>query len=318
MVAGVMVKRMHVILGTGVAVLLVVGLTPEAQAANCSAPSTGLSALSDLGLGRYHGFIGGLYPGAANHPVAAYARLGRSQARRVVPRSVDGAPARNGRIVLLSIGMSNASAEFSQFRDDASRDPSKNRRVVLVDGAQGGADAERVANPNAAYWATVDQRLRAAAASGAQVQAVWLKEAIAGEHESFPVDARHLQRDLRAIVAIARRRFANLRLVYLASRTYAGYATTRLNPEPYAYQSAFAVRWLIGDRINHHVGGPWLGWGPYLWTDGLRGRRDRLTWTCADVAADGTHPSPSGRAKVSQLLLRFFERDPTAKPWFRG
>jgi hypothetical protein len=287
-----MVERRHVILGTVVAVLVVAmgGVTPEAPAASCSATSTGLTALSDLGVGRYRGFIGGLYPGGANHPVAAYARLGRSQARLVVPRGIDGAPSRNGRIVLLSIGMSNASAEFSQFRDDASRDPSKNRRVVVVDGAQGGADAERVANPPGTYWAAVDQRLRAAGASGAQVQAVWLKEAIAGEHESFPVDARHLQRDLRAIVAIARRHFANLRLVYLASRTYAGYATTRLNPE--------------------------LGWGPYLWTDGLRGRRDRLTWTCADVAADGTHPSASGRAKVSQLLLRFFERDPTAKPWF--
>jgi hypothetical protein len=317
MMTGVMVERRHVILGMMVAVL-VVGLTPQARAANCSATSTGMTALSDLGLGRYHGFIGGLYPGGANHPAAAYARLGRSQARLVLPRSIDGAPARSGRIVLLSIGMSNASAEFSQFRDDASRDPSKNRRVVVVDGAQGGADAERVANPDGTYWATVDQRLRAAGVSGAQVQAVWLKEAIAGEHESFPVDARHLQRDLRVIVAIARRHFAHLRLVYLASRTYAGYATTLLNPEPYAYQSAFAVRWLIGDRISHRVGGPWLGWGPYLWTDGQRGRRDGLTWTCADAAADGTHPSASGRAKVSQLLLRFFERDPTAKPWFHA
>ncbi len=205
MVTEVMVKRRHLILGTVVAVLAV-GLAPEARAANCSATSTGLTALSDLGPGRYHGFTGGLYPGGANHPVAAYARLGRSQARLVVPRGIDGAPARNGRIVLLSIGMSNASAEFSQFRDDASRDPNKNRRVVVVDGAQGGADAERVANPNGPYWAAVDQRLRAAGVSGAQVQAVWLKEAIAGEHESFPVDARHLHLSERVRRALADRR----------------------------------------------------------------------------------------------------------------
>jgi hypothetical protein len=104
--------------------------------------------------------------------------------------------------------------------------------------------------------------------------------------------------------------------VYLSSRTYAGYATTTLNPEPIAYESGFAVRWLIRDRIENTLGGPWLGWGPYLWTDGTKGRRDGLVWTCADVAADGTHPSPQGRAKVAGLLLRFFTTDPTARDWF--
>jgi len=214
--------------------------------------------------------------------------------------------------------MSNASAEFSQFQAEAVGDTAKNPSVVIVDGAQGGADADRVANSQAPYWTVVDQRLRAAGVSARQVQSVWLKEAIAGEREPFPADARHLQRDLRAIINTARRRFPNLRLIYLASRTYAGYATTPLNPEPYAYQSAFAVRWVIGDRIAHRLGGPWVGWGPYLWTDGLRGRRDGLTWTCSDVAADGTHPSTSGRIKVARRLLRFFEHDPAAKSWFRG
>ena len=29
--------------------------------------------------------------------------------------------------------------------------------------------------------------------------------------------------------------------------------------------------------------------GPYLWTDGLAGRRDGLTWACEDVLEDGMH-----------------------------
>ncbi len=33
-------------------------------------------------------------------------------------------------------------------------------------------------------------------------------------------------------------------------------------------------------------------------------------------AHDGTHPSPSGRQKVADLLLKFFKSDPTASPWF--
>jgi hypothetical protein len=95
-------------------------------------------------------------------------------------------------------------------------------------------------------------------------------------------------------------------LIYTSSRIYAGYATTSLNPEPYAYQSAFAVKWLI-QEARHTIRGrpesqPWLGWGPYLWADGLEPR--------------GTHPSTSGRQKVAQMLLDFFKTDPTAKGWF--
>jgi hypothetical protein len=101
---------------------------------------------------------------------------------------------------------------------------------------------------------------------------------------------------------------------------YAGYASTTLNPEPYAYESGFSVQWLIGDHIqNNPSARPWLGWGPYLWTNGTSGRSDGLVWNCADVlASDGTHPSASGSQKVAALLLTFLKIDPTAQPWFGG
>src|SRR3712207_7046545 len=39
-------------------------------------------------------------------------------------------------------------------------------------------------------------------------------------------------------------------------------ASTPLNPEPYAYQSGFAVKWLIQDRVRGRImGRPWLAWG---------------------------------------------------------
>jgi hypothetical protein len=37
---------------------------------------------------------------------------------------------------------------------------------------------------------------------------------------------------------------------YLDSRIYGGYATTALNPEPYTYEGAFLVRWLIQDQLK--------------------------------------------------------------------
>ncbi|MGB8274194.1 MAG: hypothetical protein WCF16_02870, partial [Alphaproteobacteria bacterium] len=65
------------------------------------------------------------------------------------------------------------------------------------------------------------------------------------------------------------------------------------------------------------VKSPLLLWGPYLWTDGEKGRTvDKFVWKHEDVGPDGTHPSESGRKKVVELLLCFFKTDPTAKLWF--
>src|SRR5262249_32862321 len=137
-----------------------------------------------------------------------------------------------------------------------------------------------------------------------------------------------VQKDTLAVLQNARARFPNLRIAYLSSRIYAGYAGTPLNPEPYAYEGAFVVRWLIQDQIKHDKKlnyGYWRGatmaplllWGPYLWADGMTPRKgDGLVWERKDLAGDGTHPSQSGRQKVAEMLLKFFKTDPLARTWF--
>ena len=283
--------------------------TREAGArAECSQTSTGLVPLTDMGKRRYKGHRGGLYPGGLNHPGRLYLRQGLAAAKRVRPV--------NGRVVVLSIGMSNTTQEFRALMRIAAGDAQIRPAVKLVDGAIGGWDARRVAKPAGGYWSALDRRLTAEGVAHQEVRAVWLKEAIAGEDRPFPQDARALRANLRSIVQILGRRFANLRLIYVSSRTYGGYAVTALNPEPAAYDSGYAVRWLVQDRMEGRLKGPWVGWGPYLWTDGLRARADGLVWTCADVRRDGTHPSPEGAAKVARALLQFFKTDPTAKSWF--
>jgi hypothetical protein len=275
--------------------------------AECTLTSTGLLPLTDMGNQRYRGYRGGLYPGGVNRPSAKYLKKGMTASRQVRPI--------NGKIVLLSIGMSNASAEFSAFKRTSDRDTQRAPNLVVVDGAQDGFDATRI-NARPAYWDNVDSRLQAAGVSAGQVQVVWLKEAIAGEHRRFPKDAKALQAALRKIVTTMRFRYPKLRLVYLSSRTYGGYAITGWNPEPAAYDSGYAVRGVIQDRISGKLKGPWIGWGPYLWTDGLAGRSDGLQWTCDDVEGDGTHPSKSGVQKVVNLLTTFFKTDPSAKRWY--
>ena len=176
----------------------------------------------------------------------------------------------------------------------------------------------------------MDQRILAAHVTAAQVQVVWLKQAEISPAQwgEFPAHAQVLRNDIAVILAKLATKFPNLRLAYLSSRIYAGYATTALNPEPYAYESAFSVRWLIESQVTNDpnlnydplkgvVKSPLLLWGPYLWADGIKPRpTDGLVWTRDDLGPDGTHPSTTGRRKVANMLLTFFKTDANAKQWF--
>jgi hypothetical protein len=298
------------------------------HAANCDGTSVGFLPINDLATGTYQGYEGGLYPGGSNVRPASHDQ-DLDRVGRVMLLNAQGlSDAVNGKIVLMSVGMSNTTQEFSTFIPLANADPVKNSRLVVVDAAQGGQDATIISNPTAPYWTGVDQKLAAAGVTPQQVEAVWLKEARIGPTEAFPTDAQILRDELRSIVQIIKSRYPNTRSVYLASRTYAGYASSTLNPEPYAYQSAFAVKWLIEEQLSGStalnfdpakgpVMAPWLSWGPYLWADGLTARSDGLTWVCDDFQpTDGTHPSTSGRNKVAAMLLDFFKADPTTARWF--
>jgi hypothetical protein len=305
-------------------VLLLLVAQAIAAGSNCSRTTTGFKPLNAPFFTNYHSFAGGLYPGNSNRRPVDHESGGRTQAASVRPRDTAGNPNdTNGKIVLLSIGMSNTTQEFSAFQSLAGRDPDKSPNVVLVDGAQGGWSADRIVADPTTYWNGVEQRIVMSSVSDTQVQAAWVKLADAMPTLPFPDDARKLQSETQQIIQMARSRFPNLRLVYLSSRIYAGYADTNLNPEPYAYEGGFAVKWLIEAQINgspdlDYTSGkfPWLAWGPYVWADGVTPRTDGLAWTCADLQSDGTHPSASGQMKVARMLLDFFKSDTTARPWF--
>jgi hypothetical protein len=121
-----------------------------------------MTPITDLGAGTYEGYHGGLYPGMKNTPSGAYLARGLAAARSVKP--ID------GKIVLLSIGMSNTTLEFQEFQREAH--PAAD--VLVVDGAVSGQDAEKIKDPAYGYRGRVDGRLAAAGATAAEVQAVWL------------------------------------------------------------------------------------------------------------------------------------------------
>ena len=307
--------------------------------------------LSELGAGTYKGFPGGLYPGGSNTAPAAHAAAGIARAQGIVPLDTAGVPNPSGKIVLLSIGMSNTTQEFCaassttssctawSFMGQAAADPAVNTTTLaIVNGARGGQDAQTWdAATDANYDSVRLNRLGPLGLTERQVQVAWVKQADAGPLDSLAssqADAYLLETRLGNIVRALKARYPKLQLVFLSSRIYAGYATTTLNPEPYAYESGFAVKWLVqaqsdqmanggtmtdaraGD-LNYDTGAPWIGWGPYLWADGTTPRQaDGLTWQPADFAPDGTHPSQSGQQKVGTQLLVFFKGSPLTKCWF--
>ena len=95
----------------------------------------------------------------------------------VQPVDRDGKPSTSGKIVMISIGMSNTSCEFSQFIRLADADARKNPSLVMIDAARNGAAATEIAVPFGDYWIHVDHQLQRCEVSAAQVQVVWLKTA---------------------------------------------------------------------------------------------------------------------------------------------
>ena len=122
-------------------------------------------------------------------------------------------------------------------------------------------------------------------------------------------------------------RFPNLKLV-TSNRTYGGWAKNRLNPEPYAYETGFAVKWVVEQQIKGDpalsldpergpVLSPWLSWGPDLWANGTTPRKDGYHYVEGDLRADdGTHEEVQGQDKVGRELLKFFTTDTTTRSWF--
>jgi Cu/Ag efflux protein CusF len=291
-----------------------------------------LRPLIVLGKEKYQGYEGGLYPEGKNDRPAAHEAAGLALAKQVQPLDKEGKPSADGTIVLLSVGMSNTAQISQGFQKALAGEQDKNPRLVFVNGAQGGMTAFAIQDPEdnrsgTRYWTTVDDRLKAAGVTRAQVQVVWIKQADAGPSQGFPAYAQKLEEELQRIVQLLPKRFPNVKLAYLSGRTYGGFAKTALNPEPYAYESGFSVKWLIEkqlkgepvlsfDAANGEVKAPWLSWGPYLWDNGVVKRPDGYRPEEGDFAGDGTHHAGPGVEKMGGLLLQFFKTDSTAKPWF--
>lgn len=291
-----------------------------------------LIPLNDLGTASYLGAEqGGLYNGGTNVRPSAHDASGVSLAQGLQPLDVNGNPSPTGKMVFLSIGESVAQQPFIEFITLAGVDPSINKSLVILNGANGGATASDLAAFKNNFWNVIlNNVLPNAGVTAKQVVAAWVNDVNGGPSGTFPTDMTKIQGNYESIAQNLYMRFPNIKLTYFSTINYTGYSNglQNLSNEPWSYETGFAVKNAIQDQINGNanlnfdptkgaVKAPWIDWGPYYWANGMQGRSDGLVWTCQDLQADGTHPSTVvGRLKVATQLLNFLKSDDTASIWF--
>jgi hypothetical protein len=200
--------------------------------------------------------------------------------------------------------------------------------LVIVNGAMAGRSAlDWIVRTSPEYDRIRDTRLAPLGLSEKQVQAVWVQITDSAPTVSLPAPAAdaYLLRDrLSDVIRSLKARYPNLALIFVSSRPYGGYSRNPFLGEPFSYESGFAVKSLIQSQISKVEGPlrfgtgnvPWIGWGPYFWSDSTKPNSEGLSWSIADFKTDGANLSEAGQSKAGQLLLDFFKRSELTSCWF--
>ena len=154
------------------------------KSANTSVP--GQVPLNELGSALYLGFPGGLYPDAANTMPGAHHNAGLSRAAALQPRDALGNPSPDGKIGILTMGMSNAQQVFGllgTIMEGLWAAP-----VVFVNGALASQDASIWGDEghptHNVPWDHAAAQVAAAGLTAAQIQVALNMHAVA--HRNVP------------------------------------------------------------------------------------------------------------------------------------
>lgn len=349
--------------------------------------SSAQSALAQIPLNNPEGgppYLGqyelGFYRDGSNECPESHRIEGLARANAITPLNASGNPDPNGRIVFMSIGMSNTMIPFCDSTADLPpqrevRDPTNVRcagwtfmgrmrstaaidaqRVQIVNGAYIGQPASSWVNdntptfnpipPNPAYPSVVGNYDRVRdfilpnyipVVTEAQVQILWIKLVNDIPTASLPAanaDVHVLRGRLGQILRFAKQRYPNLSIAFLTPSSYRGWAGA-FNPEPQAYETGFAVKWVIDAQITQMETGtidpvigdldytndtvPWIVWGPYLWANGPESRlADSMSWAREDYIFDGVHHTQAGLSKFGLTLQHFFVFNRFSHCWLVG
>lgn len=318
---------------------LLLGSIPLFTQIDCSNSSVGLIPLTDMGEETFMGYEGGLYPGGSNERPLEHTIPGVLLANGIKPLDTAGnTDWENGVIVMAGMGASTSGSTFGKMKELLAGSDSINECLSFVQLTFGGKGLESmIPGGSATYWSLlIDSIMVPKGITPNQVQIAWIKSASKDDTiNEFPLQADSIYEKYVRVINRMKDVFPNLRLLYVSSHAYGGYAgelsdNVKLVGEPAAYYGGFSVKWLVeaqinGDeRLNYEgafANAPWISWAPYYWADGENLREyDGLNWECEDYAEDGGgfHHTESGKIKEAEMLIDFFYNDPTSEKWFRS
>jgi hypothetical protein len=337
--------------------------------------------INDLGTGTYLSFQGGFYLNGSNVVPSDHDADGELFTSETIPLDVNGNPSASGKVVLASMGMSNALIEYSTFETVVKKSKVVNKQtLVLWNAAASGqvacywfpAYGSPACSPNTQNeYDRIDGGLAKANLSNMQVQALWIDNANGRVHPqnrgcqpqgtlcsslcnpTLPgcvnsvntTNALNEEEEYGEALRAWKTRFPNLKMAFFSGRVFGGYAAggvDDVDPEPFAYETGFAIKWLIQAQINQietgvidpiagdlsYPAAPWIVWGPYLWADGPNPRSDGLVWCFGQTGAPcngefdfnsfGLHLNTTGATKAANLMLNFFTTSPYTTPWFNA
>lgn len=283
--------------------------------------------LTELGPGLYRGYVGGLYPGGANHPSGTYAADLLATSNNIVPINVNGNPDPKGHVVFISMGGSTGGKNMTALIGKTRNNPQTYSRLKIMNGNQPAQKAtlSTIKNPNSLYWVHVSQILSGHKSSFKQVQVVYLETDDGVTTLKFPDRPNIIKQRIKDCLRTMKKKMPNLKVVYVLGRTRTFPNTkTPWNTEPSPYYFGWACKWAIEDQINGVSGteykgpgavSPMLAWGFYQWADSLPRQSDKFYWRYSETK-DGLHANEVGQDTLASRFQKFLFADPNSSKWY--
>jgi hypothetical protein len=280
--------------------------------------------LNDLGTGMFMGYMGGLYPNGSNEPSGQYAADLFDVNSSIVPLDKSGNPSSTGKIVFISLGASVGGHMMKALITKTQNNPLTNPSLFLINCNQGAgfASLNSIMNVNDNYWARVDHTITTKT-SPKQVQVIYL-ETDDSTNVKWPAKPTNVKNDIDSCLRVFKRKFPNVKLVYVLGRTRTFGNMKYWNREPNPYYFGWGCKWAIEGQINGAPGtiykgsdavAPMLTWGFYEWADSQPRKTDGFSWN-AYQTVDGLHASTEGQDTLTNRFQNFLLTDPYANIWY--